>query len=139
MLNLSTKIQRWVVKELNLSLPPRFFCDHGFTDRCEEHNPNHLSSTRGIRTPIHLGLSQVALPNWRSVPSLISVPDRIRTGDLLRDRQASTPLLHENSSCVITRDVFFAFARQPRQEHLTRMGGRNVDASRISDPRGAML
>lgn len=30
---------KWAVKELNLSSPPRFFYDHGFTGRCEEHNP----------------------------------------------------------------------------------------------------
>jgi len=32
----------WVMKELNLSSPPRFFYDDGFTGRCEEHNPKSL-------------------------------------------------------------------------------------------------
>jgi hypothetical protein len=53
--------------------------------------PTHVSEARvGIEpTDDHQGLSLVALPSLRTVPS--SVPDGIRTHDLHRDRVASTP------------------------------------------------
>ena len=80
----------WVVKESNLSSPTSLVSRQRLYRPPRGAQPGEWHRWES-NPQSHEGLSFAALPVCVPCRSAPSVPDRIRTDDLLRDRQASTP------------------------------------------------